>query len=322
MASSWQQVLGQIGRDRRSGATTLLAQALEAGRLFLLATRDLPPAPLLRALERLTRRLTTCQPSMAPFLTLANALWLGVEGRPRGMAPWEALHDALVQYADDLDRGMIETSKSAARLVRSGSVVLTYSNSTAVRLALWRAVAEGKRFEVACSESRPMREGVALAGALAERGVPVHLTVDAALFGWLGRATLVMVGADAVTAAGIVNKIGTRPLLEAARRCGVSAYVLADSTKWLPPRLARFWRVRDESPGEVATLRHPNLTVENRYFDMSPLSLAAGLVSAGGVSRPASIRERIRHGRVSAGLVQVLSASAPDGEARPRDFPP
>jgi translation initiation factor eIF-2B subunit delta len=191
-----------------------------------------------------------------------------------------------------------------------------------MRLALWRAVAEGKRFEVACSESRPMGEGVALAGALAERGVPVHLAVDAALFGWLGRATLVMVGADAVTATGIVNKIGTRPLLEAAHRAGVPAYVLADSTKWLPPRLARFWRVRDESPGEVTTLRHPNLSVDNRYFDTSPLSLAAGLVSEAGVSRPASVRGRVRRSRVSAGLVRVLSASAPGAKTRPRNSLP
>ena len=316
MSSTWQHILGEIGRDRRSGATALLARSLEAGRLFLPATRGLPPARLLRALERFTRRLTTRQPSMAPFLTLANALWLGVEGRPRGMASWEALHDALVRYADALDRGLIETSRRAARRVRSGSLVLTYSNSTAVRLALWRAVAEGRRFEVACSESRPMNEGVALAQALAERGVPVHLMVEAALFGWLGRAGLVLVGADAVTATGIVNKVGTRPLLEAARRAGVPAYVLADSTKWLPPRLARFCRVRDEAPGEVARLRHPNLTVENRYFDTSPLSLAAGLVSEAGVSRPASAGDRIRRGRVSARLVRVLSASAAPQDSR------
>jgi hypothetical protein len=76
--------------------------------------------------------------------------------------------------------------------------------------------------------------------------------------------------------------------------------------------------VRDESPGEVTTIRHTNLTVENRYFDTSPLSLVTGLVSEGGVSRPASIRERIRHGRASARLVQMLSASALDEEARLR----
>jgi len=318
MPASWKSLLSRIRQDHRSGASTLLAQAIEASRQFLLTSRDLSPSQFFVALGRFTRQLTSSQPSMAPFLTLANALWRGLEGRPRRTSPWEALHGALVQYADDLDRGLIETSKSAARLVRSGSLVLTYSHSTAVRLALWRAVAEGKRFEVACAESRPMNEGVALARALAQRGVSVHLVVDAALYGWLGRATQVLVGADAVMATGIVNKVGTRPLLEAGRRAGIPAYVLADSTKWLPPGLDRFWRVRDESPGEVTTVRHPNLRIENRYFDTSPLSLASGLVSEGGVSRPASIRERIRRSRASARLVRVLSGSTPDGEARPR----
>jgi translation initiation factor 2B subunit (eIF-2B alpha/beta/delta family) len=223
-----------------------------------------------------------------------------------------------VRYAEDLDRELVGISRSAARLVRSGSTVLTYSHSTSVRLALWRAVAEGRRFAVACSESRPANEGVALARALADRGVPVHLMVDAALFGWLERASLVLVGADAVTAAGFANKIGTRPLLEAARRAGVPAYVLADSTKWLPAPVARFWRVRPESPGEIATLRRPDLTVDNRYFDTSPLSLAAGLVTADGVSRPASVRDRLRRAHVSTGLLRVLSASAPGGKIQPR----
>jgi translation initiation factor 2B subunit (eIF-2B alpha/beta/delta family) len=176
-------------------------------------------------------------------------------------------------------------------------------------MALWRAVAEGKRFEVVCSESRPMNEGVVLARALAECGVSVDLVVDAGLFGWLDRADSVLVGADAVMATGVVNKLGTRPLLEAARRLNVPTYVLADSTKWLPPRLGEFWRVRAESPTEITRLRHPDLTVDNRYFDVSPLSLLTGVIWDEGVGRPSSIRKRIGQIQVSATFVNLLKAS-------------
>jgi translation initiation factor 2B subunit (eIF-2B alpha/beta/delta family) len=306
----------RIRKDHRSGATTLLAQAIEAGRLFLIATRSLPPPRLLRQLERFTCQLASSQPSMGPFLALGNALWLAVENRRAGASPWLALHDSLVRYADDLDRGLIATVRQAADLVRPGSIVLTYSNSTAVRLALWRAIAEGKRFIVVCSESRPANEGVALAEDLAGRGVPVYLAVDAALFGWLGIADLVLTGADAIMTTGIVNKVGTRPLLETARRLHVPAYALADSTKWLPPRLAGYWRVRAESPAEVTRLRHPNLTVDNRYFDLSPLSLVTGVIWEEGVGRSSSIRKRLGQIQVSATLVNLLKASSRQGLGR------
>lgn len=309
MRRSWQQQLRHLAQDHRSGATALLAQAIEAGRLFLAATQGHPPARLLRELDRFTRQLTSSQPSMAPFLTLANAIFLGVENRQVERSPWEALHEALVGYADEADRGLLATVGRAARRVRAGSRVLTYSNSTAVRLALWQAVAEGTRFEVVCAESRPMNEGVVLARALAERGVSVRLVVDAALFGWLERADLLLLGADAVLPAGVVNKIGTRPLLEAARRLHVPAYVLADSTKWLPSPLAGLWRVRAESPGEIARLRHPNLRIDNRYFDTSPHSRLTGVIWEKGISRSGSIRRRIERRRVSAALVKLLASS-------------
>jgi len=312
MPSDWEKLVGRIRRDRRAGASTLLADGIEAARLFLHAVRPLRPEPFTRALEKFTLRFTASQPSMAPFLTLANALWLAME-EEEGQPSWQPLHAALVRYADRMDQALEATVRRAAALVRSRSVVLTYSNSTAVRLALWRAMAEGNAFVVVCSESRPVNEGVALAKFLAERGVPVCLVVDAGLSNWLGIADLVLVGADAVFSQGIVNKIGTEPLLQAARRIGVPAYVLADSSKWLPDRLARCWRIRPESPAEITALRHPNLVIHNRYFDQSPLNLVTGIVWEGGVSRPGDVRRRIARLPVSRGLGRLLLKSRTAG---------
>jgi translation initiation factor 2B subunit (eIF-2B alpha/beta/delta family) len=183
-------------------------------------------------------------------------------------------------------------------------------------MALWRAMAAGRRFEVVCSESRPMCEGVALARRLAALGVPVHLVVDAALPEWMGRADLVLLGADAITPEGAVNKVGTEPLLHAARRTGAPAFVLADSSKWLPERLARFWQIREEAPEEIARSDDPNLRVRNRYFGKSPLALVTGVVWEGGVSRPGEIRRRIARLPVSASLVRLLGrGGAGEGEA-------
>ena len=317
MLTAWERRLERIRRDRRSGASVLLAGGIEAARVFLAGTRRLPPGRLQAALERFTLRLTASQPSMAAFLTLANALWLACS-ELRGESPcWPALHDALVRYADGVDRGLRASVGQTAALIRTRSRVLTYSSSTAVRLALWRAMASGRRFEVVCSESRPMCEGVTLARRLAALGIPVHLVVDAALAEWVERANLILLGADAVTPASLVNKVGTEPLLHAARRNGVSACVVADSSKWLPEPLARFWGVREEPPGEIARPSDPNLLVHNRYFGTSPLSLVSGVVWEGGMARPVEVRRRIARLPVSAALVNLLGRAGP-GNREPK----
>lgn len=306
MLADWQTVLRQIKSDRRSGASVLLGRGIEAGRLFLGATRHFPARRLETALKRFTLGLVGAQPAMAPFLRLANELWLAWEACPSRLTVWESLHDALIHAGEGVDRGLRETVRRAGALVRPGSLVLTYSSSTAVRLALWQAMADGKRFTVVCSESRPMGEGVVLARGLTALGIPVHLTLDAALLEWVERADLVLLGADAILPGGVVNKVGSGPLLQVAKLAGVPAYVLADSSKWLPEELARFWRVRREAPGEITHLRHPDLTVHNRYFGISPLGLMRGLVWEGGIAPVAEVKRRIGKVLVSNSMVEFL----------------
>jgi translation initiation factor 2B subunit (eIF-2B alpha/beta/delta family) len=305
VSADWVRLLRQIKKDHRSGASALLARAVEAGRRFLLATRTLPPERLAPRLARFTRLLTASQPSMAPFLTFANTLWRAADDPARGLS-WDRLHSAMVAFADGADRGLTATIRHGSQLVKSGSLVLTDSHSTAVRIALRRALAAGRRFEVACSEARPMGEGVALARSLAFAGVSVHLTTDAALPGWIERADLLLVGADAVFETGVVNKVGTEPLLQAARRARVPAYVLADSSKWLPKDLARLWCARDEPATEITTLRDPNLTVHNRYFDCSPLRLLTGVIWDEGIAAPSVFRRRIANLGTSKSLIALL----------------
>lgn len=316
MPTDWQIALRRIKDDRRSGASVLLGHGIEAGRLFLKATRRFSPHRLEAALKRFSLGMVGAQPAMAPFLRLTNELWLAWEACPAPSSAWDCLHDALVRYAEGVDRGLRETVRRAGTLVRPRFLVLTYSSSTAVRLALWQAMADGKRFTVVCSESRPMGEGVVLARRLTALGIAVHLTLDAALLEWVERADLVLLGADAILPGGVVNKVGSGPLLQFARHARVPAYVLADSSKWLPGGLARFWRIRREDPGEITRLRHPDLTVHNRYFGMSRLDAMQGLVWERGITPPAEVGRRIARLSVSMALVEFLGGLEAPGSGR------
>jgi hypothetical protein len=74
--------------------------------------------------------------------------------------------------------------------------------------------------------------------------------------------------------------------------------------------------MREESPTEITRLRRPHLTVANRYFDLSPLSLLTGVIWDEGVDRSSSIRKRIGQLQASATLVKLLKASSWQGHRR------
>ena len=129
-----------------------------------------------------------------------------------------------------------------------------------------------------------MCEGSALALELAKQGIPTTLSTDSLVFSLLRQAErpVVVVGADAVTARGVVNKAGTLGLATAARGWEIPLYVLAGSEKFLPS----FPVDAHEQPRpahEVLAQAPAGLEVINRYFDLTPLDCVTGIVTERGV---------------------------------------
>jgi translation initiation factor 2B subunit (eIF-2B alpha/beta/delta family) len=143
---------------------------------------------------------------------------------------------------------------------------------------------------VVLSESRPGGEGARLAVALAERGIPVRLGVDAWLWGAIEEEGLLLLGADALLPTAWVNKVGTVALTERARSKGVPVVVCADTSKWLPPALAALPRVYDRDPGEIVFRAPAALEAVNVYFEDVPYTALDKLVTERGVTRPQDLR--------------------------------
>jgi len=114
--------------------------------------------------------------------------------------------------------------------VRDGGVVFVHGRSRVVVAVLRRAAEAGKRFSVIAADS----DG---AGAGLRRdlpvGVPVAVVRDAAVGYFMERATLVLVGAEAVVEnGGVVNKVGTLVVALCAKANNVPLYVAAESFKF------------------------------------------------------------------------------------------
>lgn len=146
-----------------------------------------------------------------------------------------------------------------------------------------RAYAEGRRIRVTCTESRPMREGVALARTLAQAGIKVTLIADAAAHAEVAeRAELVVVGADSVSSVGLVNKAGTLGIALTARRFGKPIYALCGADKVVPAGCEHLVVIQDREPKELLAEPIEGVRVRNVQFDVTPVDCLDGLVTERG----------------------------------------
>jgi translation initiation factor 2B subunit (eIF-2B alpha/beta/delta family) len=111
------------------------------------------------------------------------------------------------------------------------ALVLTHSASATVR----EAVLHTPPARLLCTASAPFEEGRRLAEELSSESLEVELVEDGDLDRALETASLVLLGADTVYEDGsIKNKIGTRPLAEAAQRIGIRTLVACELLKLAP----------------------------------------------------------------------------------------
>ena len=286
----------EFASDHRSGSAELALRACGILEKFAPDTARSPEAFSSR--KHLAHALVAAQPSMAAVLNVCNRWLAAVE---RGEPPQKAAP----RIASELRQAHQAVAHRAAGLILPGATVLTYSYSSTVLAALLASWGKGCRFRVLCAEGRPQLEGRALAERLARKKIPVELFTDAAFFSALGTGDLVLVGCDAIQSRWFANKVGTAALLGLARRARIPSYVVADSFKFLPPKLEKWFQIRPQAAGEVWRARHKNVTVHNLYFEKVPLRDCAGIVAEEGVWPPGAIRGLLRKVEVAAGFQQV-----------------
>jgi len=213
--------------DRDHGSASLSVRALEVLRdeAALAAERAAGEWADLAATARTLRDSRPAMPVVANRVNRAMAAACdGADDRPGPVAVERAA-------VDELDRALAADDRAAVRAAELlPSRVATLSRSGTVLAAIERA---DPAF-VLVAESRPGREGVATAEALAaETTADVTLTTDAALADEMAAADVeaLVVGADAILPDGrVVNKVGTRGAACVAAREG-AVYVVAASDK-------------------------------------------------------------------------------------------
>ncbi|KXT05481.1 hypothetical protein AC578_10997 [Pseudocercospora eumusae] len=150
-------------------------------------------------------------------------------------------HEAIEFLCDSIDQFIRERimvtdqaiSASACKLIKDGSVVLTYAKSAIIEKTILRAHGEGKNFRVVCVDSRPLFEGKKLATSLMHAGLQVEYMPFSGLNRAVADATVVLLGAHSMLSNGrLQSRIGTAAVAMAAHRADVPVIVCCESVKF------------------------------------------------------------------------------------------
>jgi len=248
-----------------------------------LAAAETPASP--DALAALCVELADAQPAMAALIALGTRLLaVAHKAAAEEVLPGEArrrVEEALAAWRADWHAASENVVRQAQAVLPASGWVATMTRSSLVERTLVAAHAAGRPVRALVSESRPMNEGRALAGALADAGIATWLAVDGALALLLPQAGALLLGADAVRQTTFVSKAGTYGLLLVARELNVPAFVLAQRAKFLPDRCARLTLPRRDA-SEVWADAPEGVQVVNLPFEEIPLALVRGVVTESG----------------------------------------
>jgi translation initiation factor 2B subunit (eIF-2B alpha/beta/delta family) len=192
------------------------------------------------------------------------------EGQPAMASLWNICAAALADFSHSgrFVRRREEFARAPEALIRAatsamrdalrdvaGARLLTLSHSGSVSRTLI-SISSNQSIDVVCAESLPGGEGAVLYQMLRGAGVSAEVVPDATLTTYLGSATAVIVGADAVASAEWTNKAGSYGVAAAAWFSGVPVYVVASRDKATAGDLSRRLRVTclfERTPAQLVT---------------------------------------------------------------------
>jgi ribose 1,5-bisphosphate isomerase len=241
----------ELRANRTNGGSWMARRAIEA----LLEVAAQPVSSTEELQERLrnaARELAMARPAMGAITHAVGRLVAAAQTASH-LPP-----DDLQQLVSEEANGLIASRERAAASIAvhlaprlTNALVLTHSNSATVREAVVHTP-PGRLF---CTVSGPFEEGLLLAEDLRAEGIDVEIVDGDELLRALESTSFVLVGADTVYEDGSVkNKIGTRPLAEAARNAGVRTIVACELLKLAPippPTKEDEPELRDTTPAEL-----------------------------------------------------------------------
>lgn len=174
-----------------------------------------------------------------------------------------------------------------SHLIKNGKTYFTHCHSSDV-MALFKKARQEKLFRVHNTETRPLFQGRITATELSNAGIPVVHFIDSAIRLALKEASIVFIGADAITNKGeVYNKIGSEMIAEIAKSRKIKVYVCASSFKLDPQTFFGFdEKIEQRHENEVWKAPPRGVIVSNYAFEKVAPKNIDGIISEFGVLTP------------------------------------
>lgn len=319
-----------ITNDKISGASTIAKNAAECLDKFatwvMENANDLENDQYIQQLIILGQKLVSAQPAMAPVLNAVNLIITSTNEKYNNIN--NELQDSdskkqvkyLCTATQATSRKFILENKLALEsianqfneIIDNQAKIMTISASSAVEALLNQAYINSVEFTVITPESRPMFEGRLLAERLAKLGIETTLIVDSAMFHFLKECTVVIVGADRVSPAGVVNKIGTYGLAIAANELKIPVYCVCERTKFLPDILPFDKTIVDHPEDQIyepkeGKKKPDKLSIENIYFDLTSMEYITQFMTEDGMMTNSEVKNYMNNIEILPELVSGLN---------------
>ena len=290
----------RIAEDIRSmrirGAGQIARYAVEA---LEITARESKARDVKGFVDELTNASRTLLQTRPTAVSLPNGVRYVMHRVNTGVASATSV-DEIRRVALEATKTFIENTRTAvdrigeigARRIRDGDVLLTHCNSSAAVSVMKTAWANGKKFEVFVTETRPRFQGHITAAELSKAGIPVTLILDDAVRYFMQEVDKVIVGADAITANGaLVNKIGTSMVALAAHEAKVKVYAAAETYKFSPETMiGELVKIEERDSNEIISqkeLEHiGSIKVRNPSFDVTPPEFIDLIITEWGIIPP------------------------------------
>ena len=287
---NYRDVTGSIRNMTTRGAPSIGATAAYGMCLAALAKEDLGAA---------ANEIRSARPT-------ANDLFYAVDYMTARLAKGDDPVVAANDYAQSMVDKCVKIGDYGAPLIKNGCKVMTHCNAGALATVdvgtalapIRKAWADGRRFFVYVSETRPRLQGMQLtAWELGQEGIDHAIIPDGASGHFIRKdVDLIITGADRIAANGdFANKIGTFEKAVLAKEFGVPFYVAAPiSTFDFKTRTGNDIVIEDRPEEEVTMIGRTRIApigspALNPAFDMTPAKYVTGFITEKGILTPNEI---------------------------------
>jgi hypothetical protein len=161
-------------------------------------------------LEQFATALHRAKPSIAPVFNIANNILLEIEHGSWSTTAIRAMLEKML--TGEKQSGPLIAQFAVEEM--KGDWLMTFSYSGTVREVLI-ALSKRRNIRVTVAESLPGGEGRQFAKLLSESGIEAEVIHDSTIIARMELVDAAITGADSLTPHGLVNKVGTRIMVEA-----------------------------------------------------------------------------------------------------------